>query len=160
MHVRLILLAAIMALASCGPTDQAVSPPTDVHTENVAAVDGPAEVPQELRDRDRIAIPVGIDDSATSSWLPQMKKLRHLDIYCQLGDGTVSPWELGQYITRTEDGRIIFPAILTDEFIQEIMQIETLETIAIWYGSLTDDQRAVLRDGLPNCKVWENVNKL
>jgi hypothetical protein len=59
-----------------------------------------------------------------------------------------------------KDGTFTFPAGLTDAQVNGIAGMSTLRRLDLWYCSLTEAQRELLRRRLPQCEIHENLNKL
>ena len=147
-----MLMVAVVAftLVSCDRTD----PPEPLHN-HAAPADSP-EFSEEFLDMEEVGLRVTVGRPVDTSPLPKMTNLKRLHIYCDFaGD---APGD--RRVTETEHGALVFPAILTDQFVRELAKVKTLETIMIWSGSLTDDQWDILKEGLPDCTIGQNVNKL
>lgn len=63
-------------------------------------------------------------------------------------------------VGQNERGQFMFPPVLSDEAVGHISRIKALRALLIWYGSLTEMQRSILRERHPKIELFENLNKL
>jgi hypothetical protein len=152
-----ILAVLCMAICSCSPD----GPPIEFNPENPG-------LPHQLQsDTDAgiadfankhageriigLNIRVGAMTAKGFSYLSQLKGLYALS----LGNTAISDKNVKQYEIYG-----VFNPLLSDDQVLEIAKIRSLRVLYIWYGSLTGQQRALLRTMLPECKISENINKL
>ncbi len=95
----------------------------------------------------------GIADADLESF-SHLKRLRSLK-YLTLTRNPV-PGPIG----RGGQDLFLFPPVLTDDAVRELCQIKTLRLVEIWYGSLTETQKRMLRRANPSCVIEENLNKI
>lgn len=83
----------------------------------------------------------------------ELKRLKSLEILELSGWWNVQPFE-------ERNGTFYFKVALSDDAVREIVEIEKLSELTIWYGSLSEAQRRRILQRHPACKLYDNANKL
>lgn len=90
-------------------------------------------------------------DSKAFSFLKRLKGLRSLTL-----SGT---WTAEPIRESANPPYFIFKTALSDDAVREIAAIGSLRAIWIWYGSISEPQKELLRTRIPEIKFHDNLNK-
>jgi hypothetical protein len=149
MRRALLLLTAI--LAGCSPEDEGPMP--SIQWEHTLDVGKESDVSQFVGAHPSVKS-LRIRFSGTPAGFGPLARLQGLEAI------SLSGFAVPDSVPQDKKGHFVFKACLTDADVKQIAEIPSLQSLQIWYGSLSPDQRSYLKHKLPRCRVFDNLNKL